>query len=201
MTSVNHENPGEIGQLDRIAPPGRSDPRVDLVTLTIGGNDAQFKEVSLACLASHIVAILGSCRTNWRAAVVASIDRLRATLPPVYRAVRARAPRARIIVLGYPNPFPTVLPPLSRCRSWFAATDLRWLSRTVASLNEVIRAAGRSSRARVTYLRPSGFDGHDVCSPQPWFNALELLPSHIRYSVHPNRIGQRRLAEIVLAAL
>jgi lysophospholipase L1-like esterase len=201
MTNVNQENRGEIAQLDRIAPPGSSDPGVDLVTVTIGGNDAQFKDVSLACVASRIVSILGSCRTNWRAAVAASIDRLRATLPPLYRAIRARAPSARIIVLAYPNPFPKVLPQLSRCRSWVAPADLRWLSRTAAALNEVIRSAAHSSRAGVTYLSPSGFDGHDVCSPEPWFNGLGLLPSHLRYSVHPNAFGQRRLAEIVLAAL
>ena len=201
MTDVNDDYPGEIAQLDRIAPPGRSDPRVDLVTLTIGGNDAQFRVVSLACVASHIVQILGRCQTDLRASVAVTIRRLRVTLPTVYRALRARAPRARIIVLGYPNPFPAILPARSRCRRWFAASDLRWLSQTAVALNDVIRAATISSQARVTYLPPSGFEGHDLCSEAPWFNALELVPTRSLYSFHPNALGQRRLAKIVLAAL
>jgi hypothetical protein len=64
----------------------------------------------------------------------------------------------------------------------------------------VIREATLSSRADVSYLPPSGFDGHDVCSTKPWFNGVVLLPS-IRHAFHPNTLGQRRLAKIVLAAL
>jgi lysophospholipase L1-like esterase len=201
LTNVNHENPGEIAQLDRLALSGGSDSGVDLITLTIGGNDAQFSQIWLSCIASRIVRILGACQPSWRLSVGVAIRRLRTTLPPVYRALRARAPRARIVVLGYPNPFPTVVPALSRCRRWFAASDLRWLSRTAVELNAAIRVATISSDAGVTYLPPSGFDGHDVCSEVPWFNGLELLPIRIRYSFHPNAFGQRRLAKIVLAAL
>jgi lysophospholipase L1-like esterase len=201
MTSVNRDYPGEIAQLDRVALPGESDPGVDLVTLTIGGNDAQFAAVSLACVSAHIVATLGGCRRTWRAAVEASIERLRAGLPSLYRTLRARAPRARIIVLGYPNPFPAALPPLSRCRRWFSAADLRWLHRTTERLNDVILAATMSSHADVSYVPPSGFGGHDICSPKPWFSGIVLLPSRIRYTFHPNGLGQRRLAKLVLAAL
>jgi lysophospholipase L1-like esterase len=201
LTSANDVNPGELAQLDRIALPGRSDSRVDLVTLTLGGNDAQFRQIWLPCFVKHAARILGSCHPDWRATIGLSIRRLRATLPPVYRALRARAPRARIIVLGYPNPFPTVAPVVSRCRRWFADDDLRWLSQTTMALNDAIRAATISSGARVTYLSPSGFEGHDVCSDAPWFDGLELLPLRTRYSFHPNVLGQRRLARIVLAAL
>ena len=126
---------------------------------------------------------------------------VRTTLPPVYRALRARAPRARIIVLGYPNPFPAAVPAPARCRLWFSGSDRRWLSRTAAALNDAVRAATISSHAGVTYLPPSGFEGHDVCSEASWFNGLEILPGRSRYSFHPNALGQRRLAKIVLAAL
>jgi lysophospholipase L1-like esterase len=201
MSQANHEDPGEIAQLDRIAPPDRSDYGVDLVTLTIGGNDTQFASTWMRCVVTHLVPELGSCQSDWRVRVQDEIQRLRTSLPPVFRALRARAPRARIIVLGYPNPFPASVPTFSRCRLWFEPEDLRWLGRAAGELNDSIRASAIRAKANVTYLAPSGFAGHDVCSAAPWFNGLNVLPTHFRYSFHPNLLGQRRLAKNVLAVL
>jgi len=202
MTHPNRENPVEKPQLDRIAAPGASDPKVDLVTLTIGGNDAQFNVVWLGCLASHLASPLtGSCAGNWRAFVSAAIQRLRNGLPALLRAMRARAPNARILVLGYPDPFPAVLPQVSRCDLWFAPSDIRWIAQQAAALNGALAAAAQASGARVTYVPPSGFGGHDVCSHDPWFNTLTFEPSRFRGSFHPNVLGQRQLAREVLAKL
>jgi lysophospholipase L1-like esterase len=201
MTRVNHENPREIAQLDRIAPPGRSDRGVDLVTLTIGGNDAQFAGAYLRCIVAHFLPSLGSCQNDWRVRVQDEIQRLRTTLPALYRALRARAPLARIVVLGYPSPFPTSVPTFSKCRLWFESQDVRWLSRMAVALNDAIRDSTVSANANITYLAPSGFAGHDACSANPWFNGLELVPTEFRYSFHPNVLGQRRLAKNVLAVL
>jgi lysophospholipase L1-like esterase len=201
MSQANHENPGEIAQLDRIAPPGSSDRGVDLVTLTIGGNEAQFGSVYLRCIVSHLLPALGSCQADWRVRVQDEIQRLRTSLPSLFRALRARAPRARIVVLGYPNPFPISVPTLSKCRVWFEPEDLRWMSREAVALNGAIQASTIAAKANVTYLAPSGFSGHDVCAADPWFNGLNVVPTHFRYSFHPNVLGQRRLAKNVLAVL
>lgn len=201
MSRANHEDPGEIAQLDRIAPPGRSDRGVDLVTLSIGGNDAQFGSVWLRCVVAHVLPVLGSCQDDWRVRVEDEIQRLHTSLPSLFRALRARAPRARILVLGYPNPFPATVPTLSKCRLWFQSDDVRWLNRVAVSLNDAIRTATISANANVTYLAPTGFAGHDVCSAAPWFNGLNIVPTHFRYSFHPNVLGQRRLAKNVLAVL
>jgi len=201
MTSANHENPREIAQLDRTAPPGKNDPDVDLVTLTIGGNNAQFGSATLRCVFARIVPALGTCQNDYRTRVQDEIRRLATSLPRLYRTLRARAPFARIFVLGYPNPFPPTAPLLSKCHLWFESEDLRWLSREVGTLNSTIRAATLSAKAKVTYLAPTGFAGHDACSSSPWFNGLDVVPSQLDYSFHPNLLGQRRLAKIVLAAL
>ena len=34
------------------------------------------------------------------------------------------APDARILLLGYPNPFPATLRPGSACNAWFAPADI-----------------------------------------------------------------------------
>jgi len=199
MTHPNHEYPSEIAQLDRIAPPGKSDPRVGVVTLTIGGNDAQFG-TAVQCIASQVIAPF-LCPANWRATVLAATRRLRTTLPPVLRALRARAPNARILLLGYPDPFPAHLVPGSTCSRSFTAGDIAWATRESARLNEVIHTAAGTAGARITYVPPSGFAGHDVCSSDPWFNGLLLGPDRFGGSFHPNALGQRQLAREVLAKL
>ena len=199
MTSPNSQNPVEKAQLDRIAPPGKSDPSVGLVTLTIGGNDAEFG-VAAVCIASRLpVPIL--CHGNWQTTVSAATERLRTTLPPVLRALRARAPDARILLLGYPDPFPAALRPGTRCSAWFSAADIAWAKRESVALSAAIQAAARTSGARITFVRPTGFAGHDVCSSDPWFNAVYLEPSRISGSFHPNAFGQRQLARDVLGRL
>lgn len=199
MSRSNHQSPVERAQLDRVAPPGRSDPSIGLVTLTIGGNDAEFG-VALVCVASRVAAPF-LCPGDWRATVAAATQGLRSTLPPVLRALRARAPKARILLLGYPDPFPPALRPGSRCSGWFAPGDIAWTKQESAALNDSLRAAVRASRARITYVPPTGFAGHDVCSQDPWFNPLELSPTRIRGSFHPTVHGQQQLAREVLARI
>jgi lysophospholipase L1-like esterase len=202
MTHTNHENPGEIAQLDRIAAPGRTDPRVQLVTVTIGGNDAQFASTTTACVLARIVPGLAPCQGDWRARDQDAIARLRTTLPTLYRAIHSRAPNARILVLGYPDPFPAVAQQFSKCRLWFLPEDLRFLHDEDGRLNATIRAATLSAaNTKVTYVAPTGFAGHDACSPSPWFNGLNVIPTQVGFSFHPNVLGQRRLAKIVLATI
>lgn len=202
MTHANHENPNEIPQLDRISRPGTSDPRVNLVTLTIGGNDAEFGSVTMACVFARLVPGLEDCQGDWRPKVKNAIARLRGTLPAVYQAIHARAPNARILVLGYPDPFPATAPPLSTCRLWLEPADMRFMHDELNALNASIRyATSVTANAKVRYLAPTGFAGHDACSDNPWFNGLNVIPTEFRYSFHPNLFGQRRLAKIALAAI
>jgi lysophospholipase L1-like esterase len=199
MTHANQDNPSETPQLDRIAPPGRTDPGVNLVTLTIGGNDAEFSGVTFACIFARLLPGLESCKGDWQARVQNAIAKLRTALPSLYRAVHARAPNARILVLGYPDPFPASAAQSSRCRLWFQPQDLRFLHEMGSRLDATIREA--AGAAHVTYLAPTGFAGHDACSQSPWFIGLNIIPSEVGYSFHPNVLGQRRLAKIALAAI
>jgi lysophospholipase L1-like esterase len=202
MTHTNQSNPGEIAQLDRIAPPGRTDPRVGLITLTIGGNDADFASAAAACVLARTVPGSDPCAGEWRARVQAAIVRMGARLPAVYRAVHTRAPNARVLVLGYPDPIPASAPPLSKCRLWLRPGDMSFLHDEGNRLDAAIRAAVHAAASpKVTYLAPSGFTGHDVCSASPWFNAPSILPGRLGGSFHPNVLGQRRLAKIALAAI
>ena len=202
LTHTNHANPGEIAQLDRIAAPGASDKRVDLVTLTIGGNDVGFGSAALNCVVARFLPGLEACQSQWRARIQDAIAKLGTKLPAVYRAVHARAPDARILVLGYPDPFPRTTSQFSKCRLWLEPEDLRFFHDETERLNAVVRAAVLATTgANLTYLAPTGFAGHDACSESPWFTGLIVSPTRFGESFHPNALGQRRLAKIVLAAI
>ena len=178
--------------------------RADLVTLTIGGNDAGFIEVLLVCA-------LSNCNTRtFERGRAAIIDATRPQLEKVYRAVIRKAPRARILVLGYPGLFPAskaeqACAGLSRFRG-----EQAMLRRLGARLNDTIAAAvGTVARsgARIEYVPVSArFAGHEVCGRKgPWLNGFVTSTTGLGLdaaSFHPNLEGQRNgYAAVVDAAL
>lgn len=178
--------------------------RADLVTLTIGGNDAGFIEVLLVCA-------LSNCKTRtFEQGRAAIIDATRPQLEKVYRAVARKAPRARILVLGYPGLFPATKAEqacagLSRFRG--EQTMLRRLGeRLNATIAAAVRTVARSG-ARIEYVPVSArFAGHEVCGRKgPWLNGLVTSNSGLGLdaaSFHPNLEGQRDgYAAVVNAAL
>ena len=69
---------------------------VDMVTLTIGGNDAHFADVLRSCY-------VGGCADRLEAtAVSALLGNFGDTLTEVFEAVKSAAPDAAVFVLGYP---------------------------------------------------------------------------------------------------
>ena len=178
--------------------------RADLVTLTIGGNDAGFIEVLLVCA-------LGNCNTRaFEQGRAAIIDATRPQLERVYRAVARQAPRARVLVLGYPGLFPATRTEqacagLSRFRG-----EQTMLRRLGDRLNGTIAAAvGTVARsgARIEYVPVSArFAGHEVCGRKgPWLNGFVTSDTGLGLaaaSFHPNLEGQRDgYAGVVNAAL
>ncbi len=92
---------------------------VELVTLTIGGNDAGFSDVIKKCIAGTVVGVNCSAvpmASEWP--VQDAFARLRGETPPhgggeektrplaeLYARILKEAPRARVMVLGYPQFF------------------------------------------------------------------------------------------------
>lgn len=203
LGGVPQQRPGET--LDRATQLDSADlTRADLVTLTIGGNDAGFIEVLLVCALSNC-----STRTfeQGRAAI---IDATRPQLEKVYRAVARKAPRARILVLGYPGLFPATKAEracagLSRFRG--EQTMLRRLGdRLNGTIAEAVRTVARSG-ARIEYVPVSArFAGHEVCGRKgPWLNGFVTSDTGLGLaaaSFHPKLEGQRDgYAGVVNAAL
>jgi hypothetical protein len=165
----------------------------NLVTLTLGGNDAGYVDVLITCG-------LGNCNTHdFERSRAAIIDRTRPRLEKVYRAIAARAPHARILVLGYPQPFPAAkarqaCPALSPFQG-----EQNMLRRLGVRFNRVTQsavAAVARSGARITYVPVAGrFEGHEICGNKgAWINGIVSSSTGFGLSpasFHPTLGGQR----------
>ncbi|GAB2692907.1 SGNH/GDSL hydrolase family protein [Thalassiella azotivora] len=153
-------------------------PETDLVTITIGGNDVGFFDVVLTC-------ILGSDRSCTdavdRAAVRARTE-LPGKLDRTYASVAARAPGARLVVLGYPR--------LVEQRGWcLSSTKRAALNRGADELAGII--ADRAAAAGATYVDArQTFAGHGACGWSPWVNGP--IYNGLVETFHPNAAGYSR---------
>jgi lysophospholipase L1-like esterase len=177
------------------------DPQSDLVTVTVGGNDVGFAEVVGTC-----VIATDPCRTL-DAQVEAALAKVGPTLEAAYRRILARAPKARLLVVGYPQ---VVADPAkvdyASCPALnspvpgrgVSVDDGRWLREKGARLAGVVSAAAKAAGA--TYVDVAGdFAGHEACTADPWLSGVVL--TDLMASFHPTARGQAELARLVTKAL
>ena len=149
------------------------------VTISIGGNDAGFADVLTTC-----------AQPAWLSNCTAAVDRaqsyIRNTLPAalntLYASIRARAPQARVTVVGYPRIFNG-----EDCNllTWFSPTEESRLNATADLINST--TAGRAAAAGFAFANPtSRFVGHAVCDSTEWLNGLS---NPVVESYHPNKSG------------
>ncbi len=148
----------------------------DLVSVTIGGNDAGFADTITACR-------LGSetdCFNRLNSASTFIQTTLPGRLDATYADIRGRAPNARLVVLGYPRMYRTGF-------CWFEISDTRRTRiNAVADLLATVTAQ-RAAAAGATFVDARGpWSGHEVCSSSPWLNGTTWP---IGDSYHPNRSG------------
>jgi lysophospholipase L1-like esterase len=188
--------PGVAPQADAL----RAD--TDLVTMTIGGNDSGvFISAVLACGAAGILTLgHGSpCRDHFGTSFE---DTVRTTTYPALvtalQAVRARAPRAEVAVLGYP----WILPATGGCftRMPVATGDVPYLRALQTTLDDAIRrAAGATGATYVSMAEVS--EGHDACKPLGVRWIEPVLQTTNPVVVHPNALGEANMAAQALRVL
>jgi lysophospholipase L1-like esterase len=151
-----------------------------LVSLTIGGNDAGFVHVMTTCVLLPTRFCVG--------AVKGAESKIRSSLPgeldKVLAAISARAPDARVVVLGYPDPYD--LARSSSCVG-LSTTDRSYLNQAASQLDGQIRAAAGRHRDVFADVRPA-FAGHEICDSGRWLNSVDWLD--IAASYHPTAAGQ-----------
>jgi lysophospholipase L1-like esterase len=180
---------------------GRIGGSPKVITITIGGNDVGFAKVLRDCVSVD-------CKRKYDKpsgdVLARRVDDLaRDTLPPLYRAIRAAAPGARLLVVGYPRLFPKDVPDHAtpNCAAWGLITseEVSYLNRRTETLNAGIRQAARSVDVEFVDVEDA-FDGHELrCSGMTYMNRLKPLSRLRPSSFHPNAAGHARLAEVVAA--
>jgi lysophospholipase L1-like esterase len=151
-----------------------------LVSLTIGGNDAGFVHVMSTCVllpTSFCVSAVKGAESKIRTSLPGELDK-------VLAAISARAPDARIVVLGYPAPYD--LSKSSSCAG-LSTTDRTDLNQAANQLDGQIQAAARRHGDVFADVRPA-FAGHQICDSGRWLNSVDWLD--IGASYHPNAAGQ-----------
>ena len=173
-----------------------------LVTMTIGGNDSSvFINSIVACgIAGASTAGQGSpCKDRYGSSFQ---DTIRTTTYPslvkALQAVRARAPHARVAILGYP----WILPATGGCfdRMPVAEGDVPYLRGVQATLNDAVRRAAAATGA--TYVDMNAVsDGHDACQPLGVRWIEPVLQGTNPVIVHPNALGESQMAARTMAVL
>lgn len=160
-----------------------------LVTLTVGANDLQPGEVYLACAS-------GTDQVGCQTAVTQAQLRLGEVAPAVsalLAAVHERAPRADIVVTGYPRPFA----PTAAFQSPLAATVNEAVGALDASLAAAVGAA-QLGGLPVVFV-PVDFGEHAAFGQDaPWLGGDPGDPITF---LHPNATGYAVYRDAIAAVL
>ncbi|MYR40600.1 SGNH/GDSL hydrolase family protein [Streptomyces sp. SID5910] len=176
----------------------------DLVTLTIGGNDnSTFIGAVTACgTAGLLSGGKGSpCKDKHGTSFDDQIEaNTYPALKEALRTVRAKAPNARVMALGYPWIVPATADPSCFLKLPIASGDVPYLRGIQAHLNAVVARAAEETG--VTYVDFAGVsDGHDACKAAGTRWVEPLLFGSTLAPVHPNALGERRMAEHTMDVL
>lgn len=174
-----------------------------LVSVGIGGNDIGLVGLAVSCVNLLPEGLGKSCKAANTAGGVdklaQKIDAFAPTYGTVIEQIRQRAPRAKILMVGYPTGIKKggcwpVVP------VWSADAD--YLQAALTRLN--LRMAQQASAHGATYVdlaTPS--IGHDMCKgiSTRWIEGLiPSVPTNGLVPLHPNAAGLRNAVPTVLAA-
>lgn len=178
-------------------------PDTTLVTLGIGGNDIGLVELAASCINPLPEPAGRSCAAanlaDGRDPVGERIEAFAPTYGTLFDEIRERAPRAHIVLVGYPvamqpNGCPGVQP------AW--AADANYIQDKITQLNQVM--ADQAAAHDVTFISlEASSTGHDACADPDarWMvGAIPSVPDGF-VPLHPNAAGHANTAEQILAVI
>ncbi|MFD4480151.1 SGNH/GDSL hydrolase family protein [Streptomyces sp. NPDC058471] len=183
---------------------GAVDADTDVVTLTIGGNDNNtFISAILACGSAGVLSGgKGSpCKDANGDSFTKQIDaNTYPALKTALRAVKAKAPHARVGVLGYPWIVPAKADPGCFAKMPIATGDVPYLRDLQAHLNKTVQRAASETGATFVDMAAAS-EGHDACKPQGtrWIEPVLFGTNFV--PVHPNALGESGMADQAIGVL
>ncbi|WP_381800207.1 SGNH/GDSL hydrolase family protein [Streptomyces niveus] len=150
----------------------------DLVSITVGGNDAGFADVMTTCVLQSEASCVA--RVNQARAYVDTT--LPGQLDSVYNAISAKAPSAEVVVIGYPRFYQLN----GTCVVGMTETERAAINGAADHINTLL--AKRAADHGYRYADVTGpFTGHEICSPSSWLHSVSWP---IGESYHPTAQGQ-----------
>ncbi|MGX1502695.1 UNVERIFIED_CONTAM: lysophospholipase L1-like esterase [Streptomyces graminofaciens] len=151
----------------------------DLVSITVGGNDAGFADVMTTC----VLQSESTCLSRIAQAKAYVDSTLPGKLDQVYSAISAKAPAARVVVLGYPRFYKLG----GSCIAGLSENERSAINGAADHLNTAI--AKRAADHGYGFAGVVGaFTGHEICSGSAWLHSVNWL--NIGESYHPTAAGQ-----------
>jgi hypothetical protein len=188
--------PGVAPQLDAV----KADTQ--LVTMTIGGNDSGvFINTIVSCGTAGLTTLgQGSpCKDRYGSSFE---DTTNTTTYPALvnslNAVRAKAPNAKVAILGYP----WIMPASGGCfdKMPVAQGDVPYVRGIQATLNDAVRRAAAATGATYVDLNTVS-NGHDACQPIGVRWVEPVLQGTNPVIVHPNALGESQMAAQAMTVL
>ncbi len=176
-------------------------PDTSLVTLGIGGNDLDlFATLVRTCTRLRSTDPQGDPCARQLASAGPDLEAATATISTrvakALRAIRAKAPDATVVLVGYLR----LVPDSGTCVGLpLAAGDYAEGRRISEALDAALQRAAR--RTGTTYVDMyAASEGHDICSDDPWVNG-SVTDRQKALAYHPFAAGMRADAREILAAL
>jgi lysophospholipase L1-like esterase len=197
-SNILHGQHGEPPQVNRLS------TDTSLVTISIGGNDTGFSTVLAGCVLK--LPWSSGCRSQGLE-VGKRLETLRGSMKALLQTITAKAPNARVLVVGYPRIF-------SDSSNWLSNNlgtgDLKWLNERGLEIDQLLRQVVRDQDNAIQRLHWKGsceyvdtfsaFTGHEVGSSAPYVNNLDMNLMGLTAepdSFHPTAAGYKVLADLV----
>jgi lysophospholipase L1-like esterase len=175
---------------------------VDVVTVSIGGNDVGFSTFAISCVDPQT-----SCEGTSYDTIVSNITNdLPDALDAAYAAIKAKvSTTTKVVVVGYPQ----LIPAANVSTTWpfcqyLTSTEKTNARNVVSLINGAVAAAVGRAGSQFVFADPtaagSPFTGHELCNDGSYFNGVTVQDSVLyatAYSFHPNAAGQRAYWQVV----
>lgn len=177
----------------------KPDSTVQLVTVTIGGNDVRFAHIIRDCFIPHPECLRLSQMWDYQN----DVDHMRASLnKSVYPKLRAAYPKAIIVQVGYPEIAPDAGNSTVRC-GWMSKGEQSRIGIAARYLNNSLKIAAGESRQHVKFVSTlDALDGHELCTANSWVVPIKgpIFPYGFEQG-HPTPLGQSAIAKYVKGKL
>jgi hypothetical protein len=196
----------DVGDPQQAGEPGgqitRLDASVDLVTLTVGGNDVVVWDPAepnekLGGEHGGIESIFSDCILNvLQECSRLTSDNISDLYGPLYNGflkLKSRAPGARFVVLTYPQIFAPENQPDCLGTFQLNRNEMNWIRGLTQRLNDEIRKAADAAGYALAEMEWA-FDDRWICSPTSFANGTDWDVPRRRYWFHPNEAGHAEIA-------